>query len=59
MGPLAGWIGRLENLFVTLKLVAPDGADANVIAGMNDRKRALLLHSVGKRTYDIYEAEKG
>ena len=53
------WIGRLENLFVALKLVAPEDTDANVIAGINDRKRALLLHYVGERTYDIYEAQKG
>ncbi|XP_062571293.1 uncharacterized protein K02A2.6-like [Saccostrea cucullata] len=58
------WIGRLENLFIALKLVnpvVPDGEepDQNVIKSIDDRKRALLLHYVGERTYDIYEAQKG
>jgi hypothetical protein len=51
------WIGRVENLLVLLKLVALHGADANAIAGINDRTMALLLHYVGERTYDIYEAK--
>jgi hypothetical protein len=39
--------------------MAPDGADTTDIAGINYGKRVLLLHCVGERTYDIYEAQKG
>ena len=61
MGP---WIGRLENLFIALKLTDPfvaEGEDQNAakVKEIDDRKRALLLHFVGERTYDIYEAQKG
>ncbi|KAK3088256.1 hypothetical protein FSP39_016655 [Pinctada imbricata] len=45
------WIGRLENLFVAIKINNEEGDDA--------RKRALLLHYCGERVYDIYMAEKG
>ena len=41
------WLGRLENLFVAMNLKS------------EERQRALLLHYVGERVYDIYEAEKG
>lgn len=46
------WIGRLENLFVALKLVNPivaegDNPDHAKIKEIDDRKRALLLHYVG------------
>ena len=58
------WIGRLENLFVALKLVNPvvphgEEPDESAVKSVDDRKRALLLHYVGERTYDIYEAQKG
>lgn len=44
------WIGRVENLFVAMQI--DDAED-------DDRKRALLLHYVGERVYDVYLAEKG
>ena len=58
------WVGRLENLFVALKMVNPpvaEGEEANAVAikSIDDRKRALLLHFVGDSAYDIYEAQKG
>jgi len=40
------WLGRLENLFVGMKI--DDG----------DQKRALLLHYAGEKVYDIYDVEK-
>ena len=58
------WVGRLENLFVALKMVnlpVAEGEEANAVAikSIDDRKRALLLHFVGDSAYDIYEAQKG
>lgn len=52
------WIGRLENLFIVLKLVIADDADEGAAKLIDDRKRALLLHYVGEGTFDIYEANK-
>ena len=40
------WLGRLENLFVGMKI-----ADGN-------QKRALLLHYAGEKVFDIYDVEK-
>ncbi|XP_060571177.1 uncharacterized protein K02A2.6-like [Ruditapes philippinarum] len=40
------WIGRLENLFVGMKI-------SNA-----DQRRALLLHYAGEKVYDIYDVEK-
>ncbi|XP_052806251.1 uncharacterized protein K02A2.6-like [Mya arenaria] len=40
------WLGRLENLFVGLKVTD------------DDQKRALLLHYAGEKVYDIYDVEK-
>lgn len=40
------WIGRLENLFVAMKI--EDDA----------QQRALLLHYAGEKVYDIYDVEK-
>lgn len=53
------WIGRLENLFIVLKLVVADDANQGAAKLIDDRKRALLLHYVGERTYDLYEAQTG
>ena len=35
-----------------------DEQNAAKVIEIIDRKRALLLHLVGERTYDIYEAQK-
>ena len=40
------WLGRLENLFVGMKVT--DG----------NQKRALLLHYAGEKVYGIYDVEK-
>lgn len=45
--------GRLENLFIALKLATPDDANETAVRKSDDRKRALLLHYI--KTYDIYE----
>ena len=49
---------------IALKLTdqsVAEGDDQNTVKvkEIDDRKRALLLHCVGERTYDIYEAQKG
>jgi len=51
-------------LFIALKLtdqIVAEGDDQNAtkMKEIDDRKRALLLHFVGERTYDIYEAQNG
>ena len=51
-------------MFIALKLtdqIVAEGDDQNAtkVKEIDDRKRALLLHFVGERTYDIYEAQKG
>ena len=49
---------------IALKLTdqsVAEGDDQNTakVKEIDDRKRAPLLHCVGERTYDIYEAQKG
>ena len=49
---------------IALKLTdqsVAEGDDENTakVKEIDDRKRALLLHCVSERTYDIYEAQKG
>lgn len=36
-----------------------DDANQGAAKLIDDRKRALLLHYVGERTYDLYEAQTG
>lgn len=43
--------GRLENLFIALKLATPDDANETAVRKSDDRKRALLLHYVKRMTF--------
>ena len=61
MGPMDREVG---NLFIALKLTDPivvEGEEQNAakVKEIDDRKRALLLHFVGERTYDITRLKKG